>query len=265
MTAGYCLLSVGNSWTLVDRSAFGEVSNLASMGERVIALGWDRASAILRMRKGPGRWDTYRLPKGSRTFSTNSDLAWPRIREVETERLLMNVQGIFYEMSGLTYAWSIVPVTTHNRVVSDYCSWRGLMVMAGNDASARSDSNYVSGGKGVGLWFGKTDDLWRAGNAHGEGGPWLETPVQAGDTSDPYLMTGFRNKRIELQHDADSPVEFTILVDFLGTRTAWRPYETVTVKPGEKLVHPFPDKFSAHWVRVTADQDCTATAHFIYN
>ena len=34
--------------------------------------------------------------------------------------------------------------------------------------------------------------------------------------------------------------------------------------PGRTLRHVFPDGYAAHWLRVTADRACTATATFIY-
>jgi hypothetical protein len=42
----------------------------------------------------------------------------------------------------------------------------------------------------------------------------------------------------------------------------WQTYEKITT--GGYRYHVFPEGFSAHWVRLTADPDCTATAEFIY-
>ena len=255
----------GGRWTAVDRAAYGFVGDWASMSSTVVAAGWDRASAILKIRSGPGRWVTYRLPKASGDGDDTAGSAWPRIREVETERILMNLGGIFYETTGLGHAWFVRPICTHGRGISDYCSWRGLLVMVGSDAAAGPDPNYVRSAEGAGLWFGATDDLWQFGRAAGEGGPWLKTAVRAGEASEPYLMTNFENKRVELSHDAGGPVEFTILVDALGTRKAWKTYRTLTVPAGRKVVHEFPDGFSAHWVRLKTDRDCRATGWFVYD
>ncbi|MFH1923677.1 MAG: hypothetical protein ABIP48_27775 [Planctomycetota bacterium] len=255
----------GTRWTLLDRACFAEISNLGSMSETVVAAGWDRASAVLKIGSRSGQWSTCRLPRaGSPSDRTAAD-QWSRIREVQTERMLMDVGGLFYEVSGLTYAWSIRPVAAHQRAISDFSSWRGMLVLAGNDAAAPSGSNYVRGGPECGLWFGKTDDLWQFDKPNGEGGPWLETPVRAGEASDPYLMFGFERKRIELGHDADRAIAFTIEVDPTVQRKHWMPYETITVAPGKKTVHEFPTGFSAHWTRVRVDHDCTATAQFVYN
>ena len=54
----------------------------------------------------------YRLPKGSRIFDQTSCTEWLRIREVETERALMDCHGLFYEVGFHTYGdelWAIKP------------------------------------------------------------------------------------------------------------------------------------------------------------
>ena len=114
-----------------------------------------------------------------------------------------------------------------------------------------------------GLWFGKTDDLWRFGKPQGWGGPWWEAPILAETPSDPYLMTGFDKKVLHLYHNDAKTVEFRVEVDVLGNGS-WQPYTTVPVGPGGYAHHEFPEAFSAHWVRVTIDQTCRATAYFVY-
>ncbi len=116
----------------------------------------------------------------------------------------------------------------------------------------------------MGLWLGNVEDLWKLGPPRGEGGPWRNTAVAAGKPSDPYLMTGYERKTLELRHDRPQEVHFTVEVDFLGNGF-FHTYRTLAVSAGEKLRHKFPEGFSAHWVRVRADADCKATAWFTYN
>jgi hypothetical protein len=40
---------------------------------------------------------------------------------------------------------------------------------------------------------------------------------------------------------------------------------TFKVPPGKTERHTFPDGYAAHWVRVTSDTDCSATAWFTYD
>jgi len=256
----------GEKWTILERTAFTEVSGNKNLSRAVFATGWDRASAILKVCK-EGEWSIYRLPKASHTFDHAWCTEWMRIREVETERLLMDCHGMFYELPYHLYdgkVWGIRPICTHLRMVPDFCSWRGLLVLGGNEVTPIGDSNLFAGQPQSNLWFGKTDDLWQFGKPKGWGGPWWEEPVKAGVPSVPYLMTGFDKKVLHLSHDADRPVEFRIEVDFLGNQT-WKTYTTVSVEAHGYQYHVFPDGFSAHWVRVTADSDCRATACFVYD
>ena len=223
----------------------------------------DAASVIL---KGPDG-KRYRLPKGPAAYDRPWPTGIPRgVREVVTERSLLNAHGTFYmlprnDAGGVT---GIKPVATHNKRITDFCSWRGLLVLAGTRSDAKPDGHYFSmADNTAGLWFGDVDDLWKLGKPVGTGGPWLDTAVKADAPSGPYLMTGYDRKRVELSHDADQPVTFTIEVDV--TRDgSWKTYRRTTVPPNTPTTHRFPDGYAAHWVRVTADRDCRATARFVY-
>ncbi|MEA3367610.1 MAG: hypothetical protein U9R68_05795, partial [Planctomycetota bacterium] len=252
----------GKKWTILERTAFCEV-----MGTRgtIFATGWDPASAILKVFTR-GHWSTYRLPKASHCFDHAWFTEWPRIREVETERFLMHAHGLFYELSTLTYEgwpWGLRPVSSHLRMIPDFCSWRGLTVLAGDDATA-CGGNLFCGQPQSNLVFLKTDDLWRFGKPKGFGGVWREAKIKAGDPSDPFIMTGFDKKCLHLAHGADRDVTFTVEVDFIGNGT-WKTYKKVSVPPKGYVHHEFPAGFGAHWVRVTADAACTATAWFTYD
>ena len=224
----------------------------------------DEASVVLTDSAGM----RFRLPKGDAVFDNPTASGWPRgIREVVTERSLMNIHGTIYELpreasGGLR---KIRPIATHNRMIYDFCSWRGMLVLSGNLTGAVPDEHYIqSDDKKVGLWFGNVDDLFALGLPRGIGGPWKETAVVANEPSDPYLMTGYDKKVLELSHDLTENVDFTIEVDFLANNT-WHKYATFTVPPGETFTHIFPKGYSAHWVRLKASRGCTATAQFIYN
>lgn len=244
-----------------DDQAARWLADNAALGEPDFQV--DEASAIVTDEDG-ARW---RLPKSHPAYDEAWPEGWPRgIREVVTERALLNCHGTFYELprdssGGMA---GMRPICTHNRAIADFCSWRGMLVVAGNLADAEPDGHYFASDDGqVGLWFGNVDDLWRLGKPRGHGGPWKDTAVTAGEPSDPYLMTGFDRKTLELSHDLDEPVEFAVEVDFAATGD-WHVYDRIVVPSGEKAVHHFPDGYAAHWVRVRANRNCTATAWFIY-
>ena len=76
-------------------------------------------------------------------------------------------------------------------------------------------------------------------------------------------MTGFDKKVLHLVHQNDKAVTIRVEVDFLGNGT-FHPYSAFTVPSGGYVHHEFPTGFSAHWVRLVSDTDCTATGYFVY-
>ncbi|MDH7570790.1 MAG: hypothetical protein QHJ73_14515, partial [Armatimonadota bacterium] len=257
----------GTEWKVVARTQFNTVTGrkAGDMGEAIFAVGQDRASALLYVFLPATGWRIYRLPKGTHTQDHAWTTEWPRIREVESERWLMDASGLFYELPSMTYAnsvWGVRPVCSHLRIIPDFCAWNGLLVLAGNQTTPIRDTNPYVGQPQAGMWFGKTDDLWNWGKPQGWGGPWWETPVRAGEPSDPFLMTGFQQKCLHVRYHPQGTIAFTIEVDFMGTGQ-WCRYHTVPGAAGYAN-HVFPPGFSAHWVRLIADTDCTATAQFFY-
>lgn len=254
----------GEIWTVLDRNPYVEVYGKGprggAYGDPIFAIGWDRASVILKLLATNG-WQTYRLPKGSHSFDHAWNTEWFRIREAQTERFLMDAHGIFYELPCQVYegkTWGIKPISYHLRMVPDFCFYRGLFVMAGNQ------TDVAVGQAQSGLWFGDIDDLFSFGKPQGWGGPWWESDVDAHAPSDAFLMTGFDRKCVHLRHDRDEPVTFTIEVDFLGNGT-WSTYDRVVVDENGYAFHAFPDAFSAHWVRVSVDKACITSVQFVYS
>ncbi len=255
----------GKEWRIIDTAQYNEVMGRESIGDAIFATGQDRASAILKVFV-KGRWDTYRLPKATHTQDHTVTTEWPRIREVESERWLMDVCGMFYELPAMQYAgrvWGVRPVCSHLRIIPDFCSWNGLLVVGGNQTTPVGDRNRFVGQPQANLWFGKTDDLWRWGKPAGWGGPWYRSPVERDVPSDPFLMTGFEHKCLHLAHDAPETVTFTIEVDFCGDGD-WKVWQEVSVPATGYKCLCFEPGFSAHWVRMTASRSCVASAQFAY-
>jgi hypothetical protein len=253
----------GKTWTVLEKKPFVEVAGKSlsggGIGNPIFATGWDKASAILKV-FAAGKWSTWRLPKGAQTFDHAYNTEWMRIRDAQTERFLMDLHGIFYELPAQIYGGRILPIrpiSAHLRIVPDFCYWRGLFVMGG-DQTDRS-----LGQPQTGLWFGNIDDLWKMGKPAGWGGVWYQENVKANTISDPFLMTGFDGKVMHLKQSSTSDVDFKIEVDFLGDGS-WEPYQTIRVPANGYVHHEFPASFSAHWVRVTVNKECKATVYFIY-
>ncbi len=223
----------------------------------------DEASVVVPGHDG----ERFRLPKGDPAFDEPTAFGRARdAREVVTERELFNAHGTIYWLPRPNSGGvrRLKPVCTHNCRIVDFCSWRGMLVITGCRAEAEEDGHFFADNDGkVGLWLGDVDDLWQFGKPRGVGGPWKETRLEAAQVSDPYLMTGYDKKRLELSHHSDQPVTFTLEIDFLADGT-WVHYEALTVFPNQTLSHDFPSGLGAHWARLRPDRPCRATATFIY-
>ncbi len=265
--SGGCLAEWdGKKWKVLERNPFVEVSGKQNpragsrYGNTLYATGWCKSCAVLRVLH-EGEWSRYLLPKASQAYDHTWNTEWMRIREAQTERYLMDLHGLFYELPPLVYGgkvWGIRPICTHLRIVPDFCCWRGLFVMAGDQ------TDNAVGQPQSGLWFGNIDALWQMGKPKGWGGPWQDTAVAPNVPSDPYLMTGFDKKCLHLRHDSPGKVQVVAEVDFLGDGT-WSRYSTFEVAAGEYLHHEFPDGYSAHWIRFRCDIGCKATAYLVYS
>ena len=233
----------------------------------------DEASVIIYDHWG----NRFRLPKGDSTFNNPAGIGIPRLRrELATERDIFNVHGTMYCLprSNSGDVANMKPVATHNKRLTDFCPWRGLIAIAGCRSDLQSDSQHfrISDDGKAGLWIGDYDDLWKLGKPCGTGGPWKNSEVAAYIPSDPYIMTGYDKKKVQISHSAKTPVNFTIEVNFIMNYIAvsdefgkWNAYKTFTIQPGEQLEFNFPEGFSAHWVRLVTDKGCNASAIFNYS
>lgn len=217
----------------------------------------DDASVIVSDHSGK-----FRLPKTNPIYDQPFEIGWPRgRREVITERSYLNVHGTLYEIPDQTGFATMRPVCTHGKRIVDFCSWRGLMVISGMKKNAENDGHYFSPKKDTaGLWFGAVDDLWKFGQPVGDGGPWKDTNVNAGEYSLPYLMTGYDRKRVRFS--ANKNIAITLEVDF--DHNGWHVYRTFNVPANKTIEFEFPEGYSAHWIRARADKDAKATVLFHY-
>lgn len=211
----------------------------------------DGASVIVTDKTG-----TFRLPKGSADYEK---MPYRDTREIESERFMLNITGTFYEVGRESGFLALRPVTTHNKKIIDFCTWRGLLVLSGTKTGASPDGNYF-GNQSNGLWYGGVDDLWKMGKPMGEGGVWKNTAVKANEKSLPYLMTGYDQKSVELSADKD--VDITLEVDF--DLSGFNKFKTIHVPAGKTIAYSFPAGFSAHWIRAVSNKDCKASVWFTY-
>ncbi len=210
------------------------------------------------------RW---RLPKGARALDAHPLGEYRVAREVATERDLFNAHGTFYELPADNAGGfaKVRPVATHNRLIHDYCSFRGLLVLSGvaEGASRENPHIIVSDDSLAALWVGAIDDVWQLGKPRGIGGPWCNTKVAANTPSDAYLMTGYDRKRLEISTTSDQAIGVTAQVDLLGNGT-WVNYDHFEVASDSTVRHTFSEGFSAYWIRFVANRDATLTTILTY-
>jgi len=222
-------------------------------------------SSILIVDAKERRW---RLPLGDEAFKPLIRDARLRIcREVATERDLLSLAGTFYELPAENadgFA-KVRPVSSHHLAITDYASYRGMMMFSGIDHKQAAGNPHIvfsEDGK-VALWAGVIDDLWKLGKPVGHGGPWMATAVKAGERSDPFLIGFYDQRTMKLSHDDTNEVIFTVEVDPTGDGQ-WFKYGDFSVPKGKTIEHQFPQAFQARWIRLSTNRDTKATAAFLY-
>ncbi len=248
-----------DKYTFEFNKGLKDSSSLIALENSVV---WteDEASVILNA-------DNYqlRLPKGEGNYYPK---AFRNVREVESERVLANIHGTFYEVPlykvGLEPLYKMMrPVATHNRMISDFNTWNGLLVLNGLEENAKENQHIIKDeANGIGVWVGGIDDIWNMGKPVGEGGVWKNTAVKANEVSDLYLMTGYDHKEVSLTADKD--VEITLLVHNTHYSKKATVYKSFKIKANETISHTFPVGFSTHWISAKSNKDCEATVWFSY-
>ena len=133
---------------------------------------------------------------------------------------VLSSHGTFYELPAENadgFA-KIRPVASHNFRIHDYASYRGMLVMTGIDPDKGQENPHVilSDDGNAAVWVGVIDDLWKMGKPTGKGGPWKNVEVNAGDSSDPYLIGFYDKKMMTLSHTSKATVTFTVEVEPIG-------------------------------------------------
>lgn len=222
-------------------------------------------SSVLIVDDSDRRW---RLPLGSHAYTELTNSSQLRLsREVATERDLFNCHGTFYELPAENadgFA-KIRPVASHHFRIHDYASYRGLLVMTGVNPEENGNNPHiiVSEDNKAAVWVGAIDDLWKLGKPVGKGGPWKNSDVKSGQSSDPYLIGFYDKKEMSLNHDKEEDVSFIVEIEPVG-HGDWMKYIEISVPAGETYKHTFPENFHARWIRFKTDEDCKATAWLVY-
>ena len=224
----------------------------------------DEASVIFT--ENGQRW---RLPRSAEINQDNllAKSTLRKVREVCTERDLLQAHGTFYELPALNAMGAIRmrPIATSDLAIHDYCSYRGLLVLSGINPTAEKNNRHVihSADNQAAVWVGAADDLWKLGKPRGHGGPWKNSLVKANEPSDPYIMTGYDKKKITLENHSDTNNTIIMECDVAGDgRFSF--YAAFNLIPHQRLEVQLPEWLNAYWVRFTPSNDGKMTVQLTY-
>ena len=225
----------------------------------------DDKSVLLHYRGAP-----YRLPIGSESIAgVRSPMVSRLDREVVTERDLFHVAGTFYELPAENAGGvpKIRPISTSDKLIVDYASYRGLLVLSGivGEKSSGESERIARSEDGVGaVWRGVIDDLWSLGKARGQGAVWKETKVAKDAPSDPMLATGYDRKTLELANASEFAAKVDLEADITGDGD-WIRIQTYEVPARGEIREVLPTALQAYWFRLRSQVDATLSGKFIYD
>jgi hypothetical protein len=224
----------------------------------------DEASVIFT--ENGQRW---RLPRSAEINQDNllAKSSLRKVREVCTERDLLQAHGTFYELPAINAMGAIRmrPIATSPLAIHDYCSYRGLLVLSGVNPSAGKNNRHIihSADNQAAVWVGAADDLWQLGKPRGYGGPWKNSAVKAHEPSDPYLMTGYDKKQITLINHSETPNTIVMECDVAGDGR-FSIYKSFILTPKQTIDVQLPEWLNAYWVRFTPSNDGKMTVQLTY-
>ncbi|HNX52827.1 MAG TPA: hypothetical protein PKI68_03695 [Pontiellaceae bacterium] len=252
--AGY--YEMNQEMKLVPGSKTNDYENVLT-GAKVTGAGFEEDEASFSITEDGQKW---RLPKSAGAARVSGARL---CREVATERDLLNLGGTFYEVPARNAQGmaKMRPVATHNLAINDFCSHNGMILFSGIAADAKNERIFRSEDGKAAVWAGVIEELWQLGKPRGVGGPWKNSAVTANKPSDPYLMTAYDKKSVELTASTDAVIKLEVDVDGTGL---WIPYQSFSLKAGKAVTHSFPEGFSAYWVRAVSDTATTASVTFTY-
>jgi len=137
--------------------------------------------------------------------------------------------------------------------------FNGMIVMGKNDAS--KFANPLAQKNQSNFWFGQMADIENWGSPAGHGSVWMNESVSAGQTSDPFLISGFTHRTLHLRNSGTSALSVEIQTSN-GT-PIWTPLRNIAV-PAGAYVHELLSDVQAPWVRLRSSavtSDLTAFFH----
>lgn len=269
-------------WTVIRRNQFTDVTgpggitgNPDPARDPVWSIGWDHRSLIL-MCLDHGKWNAYRLPKGSHSYdgAHGWNTEWPRIRDIGEKDFLMTMHGTFWRFPKAfdsTHTAGITPLSNYLKVIGDFSRWNDKIVFGCDDTAkaeflnkARAKGDIAAPQSQSNLWFVDPVKLDSFGPAIGRGAVWMNEAVKRGTPSDAYLFSGYRKKGLHLAASGPAGVAPVVKleVDEKGDGV-WKTAKEIRVDRPAQWIDL--SDLTGAWIRLTCDRDLeNVTAFFQY-
>ncbi|MBD2756814.1 hypothetical protein [Spirosoma validum] len=277
----------GKNWNVVRRNQFVEVTgpggiygNKNPATDPIWATGWDHKSVLLGVRDKATGWHFFRLPKASHSYdgAHGWNTEWPRIRDVGTDGkpdYLMTMHGLFWRFPETFTAGNtagIRPRSAYLKVIGDYARWNDRLVFGCDDSAQKEFLNKRKakgnlegpGQSNSNLWFTALNTPDQLGPNTAEGAVWLNEPVNANATSEPFLFAGWANRSAWVQNNGNANVTITFEIDKTG-KGDWTTLQTLPVAANSSANVAFPANAPGEWIRVKSNKAATLSAHFSYS
>jgi hypothetical protein len=211
----------------------------------------------------------FRLPYNTESWKPYWNQEWMRLRQIESERFLLDAFGVWYELSQATDQGLNATVTTamprlsalgsHARIVPDFCVFDGALVLGGNHGSGVHGA-WEAGQAAGGLEFTSIDEL-AARRPTGHGYWWRDTPVAALTESEPMLARGFGQACLNLVNDGATATTVTVYGWLHEKKVA---LTTVELAAGAAAHYESPQGYRCDWFSVKSSAATTMTARVDY-
>ena len=275
----------GSNWIVCRRNQFCEVigpggiyGNLNPDTDPIWTTGFDHKSLLLGVRDN-GKWSFYRLPKASHTYdgAHGWNTEWPRIRDIgssDQPDYLMTMHGMFWKFPGgftSTNSGGIRPRSAYLKVIGDFARWQDQLVFGCDDSAQREFLNKrkTKGGiEGPGqsnsnIWFTSLDRPDQLGSSTASGAIWLEEDVNGGETSEPFLFSGWPGRSAWIANHGQDKNELIFEVDKAGNGN-WELLRKEKLNGGESRQIIFSDDEKGDWIRVVSTEKSSLSVLFSY-
>ena len=276
----------GKDWKVVRRNQFVEVTgpggiygNANPESDPIWATGWDHRSVLIGVRDPEAGWAFYRLPKASHSYdgAHGWNTEWPRIRDIGTSDnpdYLMTMHGMFWRFPqtfAVENSAGIRPRSAYLKVIGDFARWNNRLVFGCDDSANKEFLNKRKakgniegpGQSNSNLWFTSIEKPDQLGPTTAEGAVWLSEKIEATESSEPFLFSGWDNRSAWVQNEGEAPVSFSFEVDKTGNNS-WTPLKSIELESGECANVFFNENEIGEWVRVSTSHDTKGTVHFYY-